>query len=128
MTTSHPLLQEWQRLTREGLEAYRAHCMAHALAWHQRALRVAQQLMDTPAGVADDDRLAAFVVAHLNLADCHAGMNQPSEAQACLHCAQHRLLALLRDEARPQALRQAAARHLRATLAPPPACQGRVLH
>lgn len=128
-TAHHPLLQEWQRLTREGLEAHRAHCVVHALVWHQRALQVAHQLMELPADVADDDRLAAFVVAHLNLADCHADMNQPAAAADCVGCAHRRLLALLHDEAQPPTLRQAAARHLRETLAALlPPCQSRTLH
>ncbi|MFT3814670.1 MAG: hypothetical protein QM740_15040 [Acidovorax sp.] len=117
MNRGHPLLDEWERLTRAGLEASRAHCVVHALAWHRQALRVAHQLMEAQAGVAEDDRLAAFVVAHLNLADCHADMNQPDAAAECLHCAHHTLLALLRDEAQPEPMRQAAARHVRETFA-----------
>ena len=51
------LLREWQRLTQSGMQASRDACPAKALAWHERALRVAHQLFhDAPAGVCDDDR------------------------------------------------------------------------
>ncbi|WP_395027213.1 hypothetical protein [Comamonas odontotermitis] len=113
-----PLLDEWKRLTQAGLQASRAHCAAHALTWHVKALRVANRLLlQSFDGVADDDRLAAFVVAHLNIADCYADMGQLSEAAECVDCAHHRLLALLQDEATPHPLRQAAYRHLHQTFA-----------
>lgn len=122
-----PLLEEWKRLTQAGLQASRAHCAAHALTWHVKALRVANRLLLQPFdGVADDDRLAAFVVAHLNIADCYTDMGQHSEAAECVDCAHHRLLRFLQDEATPYPLRQAAYRQLHQTFAaqsqPTPVC------
>ena len=113
-----PLLHEWQRLTREGLAASQAHRLMHALAWYERALQVARQLLaHADADMPDDDRLAAFVVAHLNLADCHTDMNHPACAAVCLSGAHRQLVALMRSEAEPVALRLAACRHLRQTFA-----------
>lgn len=115
-TPEHPLLREWQRLTRQGLAASRAHCVAHALTWHTRALGVARQLLaHAEDGIAADDRLAAYVVAHLNLADCYAGMDQPASAAECLCRAHHKLMALLHSDTAPPSLRMAAARHLHHT-------------
>ena len=112
------LLREWKRLTQSGIQASRDACPAKALAWHERALRVAHQLFhDAPAGVCDDDRLAAFVVAHLNLADCFNTLRQPSSAGECIHCAHHHLLALTQDDNASAALQAAAGRHLRYTFA-----------
>ena len=108
------LLSEWQRLTQSGLQASRDDCPAQALAWHERALRVAHQLFhDAPAGVCDDDRLATFVVAHLNLADCFTTLRQPGSAVECIQCAHHQLLALTRDAHTNASLRAAASKHLR---------------
>lgn len=114
----HPLLAEWQRLTREGLAASRAHCLGHAMACHLQALRLASQLMACPeTEVADDDRVAAFVVAHLNMADCHDDMGQPSNAAEYLSRAHRRLVALLRSDTAPAPLQAAASRQLHQTYA-----------
>ena len=112
------LLYEWQRLTQSGLQASRDDCPAQALAWHERALRVAHQLFhDAPAGVCDDDRLATFVVAHLNLADCFTTLRQPGSAGECIQCAHHQLLALAHDAQTKASLRAVASKHLRYTFA-----------
>lgn len=117
-TSTLPLLEEWKLLTNAGLQASRAHCAAHALTWHVRALRVANRLLLQPSnGVTDDDRLAAFIVAHLNVADCYADLGQHSDAMECVNCAHHKLIGLLHDEATPDPLRRAAYRHLHQTFA-----------
>jgi len=113
-----PLLDEWQKLTRAGLAASQACCAAHALTWHARALQVAHQLLaGLEDGVEDDDRIAAFVVSHLNIADCYAEMDQPARAAECLCCAHHKLMALLDGDAVPQSLQIIASRQLRQTYA-----------
>lgn len=112
------LLGEWKRLTSVGLEASRTHCAAHALAWHVQALRIGHRLLQcAEADVAADDRLAAFVVAHLNIADCYASLNQPGTAAECVNCAHRKLVSLLQDEATAEPLRQAACRQLHQTFA-----------
>jgi hypothetical protein len=112
------LLREWERLTQTGVEASRDNRPEQALAWHGHALRVAHQLFhDAPAGVCADDRLAAFVVAHLNLADCLNTLSQPVSAGECIHCAHHQLLALTRDDHASADLRSAACKHLHHTFA-----------
>lgn len=63
------------------------------------------------------DRLAAFVVAHLNIADCYADMGQPSSAAECLSCAHHKLMALLHGDTVPESLQIAASRQLHQTYA-----------
>ncbi|MBB6578335.1 hypothetical protein HNP33_002416 [Comamonas odontotermitis] len=115
--TTRSLLDEWKRLTVAGLQASQAHCAAHALTWHVQALRVANQLLQPCHGGADDDRLAALIVAHLNIADCYTDLGQPEEAMQCVSCAHHKLLGLVHGEATPVPLRQAAYRHLHQTFA-----------
>lgn len=121
-----PLLLEWQRLTREGLAASRAHCLIHALAWYEQALQVARQLIaeplaakatDTPSAADADNRLAAFVIAHLNLADCYEDMEQPGCAAVCLSRVHRKLATLVQQDATCALLRLAACRHLRQTFA-----------
>ncbi len=117
-TPGQQLLREWQRLTQSGMQASRDASPEQALAWHEHALRVAHQLFHhAPAGVCDDDRLAAFVVAHLNLADCFNALRQPGSAGECIRCAHHHLLALTRDDDTSAALHAAACKHLRYTFA-----------
>lgn len=116
----HPseLLDEWQRVTREGLNAKRESCVAHALAWHEQALRIAHRLMsDESITVSDDDRLAAYVVAHMNLADCYSALYERDNAADCLSCAHHHLLNLLTSAEASEALQAAAYRHLRESYA-----------
>ncbi|WP_423458581.1 hypothetical protein [Ottowia sp. VDI28] len=109
----HPLLAEWRRFTNEGLAASQAHCVAHAVTWHARALQVAHHLMARPQpGIAEDDLVAAFLVAHVNLADCHAEMGQTVDAADCLYCAHHKLMALLHSETAPEAMQLAAGKQL----------------
>lgn len=121
--TTHPsntkcpstLLQEWQRLTREGLEAS-AHCPMHALACYEQALQVANQLMsqaDPP--LSDDERLAAFVASHLNLSDCYHDMGQPACAAVTLSHAHRKLVALAKQTDENEPLRLLTCRHMHQT-------------
>lgn len=114
---TNALMDEWKRLTSAGVDAHRAHCAAHALAWHEQALRVAHELLYGEEGinVSDDDRLAAFVIAHLNLAECFEALDQSASAEECLHCAHHRLAALMHSPTAPESMRMAACKHIRYT-------------
>ncbi|MGC4008437.1 MAG: hypothetical protein QM805_05250 [Pseudomonas sp.] len=114
--SQHALLQDWQALMRSGLDASRSHAPAQARAHYLHALAIARQLLAGPPGdVADDDRVAAFVVTHLNLAESLADSGQPAAAVAYL-CGAHRtLMQLLRDTASPAPLQMAACRHSRET-------------
>lgn len=110
------LLHEWKRLMAQGLEADRGLRPVQARALYLRAQKIAHVLLAGPGGeVMDDDRVAAFVVTHLNLADSFADDGRRDEAAACL-CAAHRtLMSLMGDEAASVALRLAAGRHSRET-------------
>ena len=112
------LLHEWKRLTNEGLAASRSRCVAHAMGWYLRALQVAHRLLThLDPDVMDDDRLAAYVIAHLNIADCYSAMNEPANAAECLSCAHHKLVALLQSHEASHSLQIAASRQLRHTYA-----------
>ncbi|MNH10429.1 hypothetical protein D3C79_699080 [compost metagenome] len=58
-----------------------------------------------------DEAVAAFVVAHHNLADLHLRLNQPQESVDYLCAAHQRLLQASQQARLPQALRDAALRH-----------------
>ena len=62
-----------------------------------------------------DDRVAAFVVTHLNLADLHAEAEHTAAAAAWLCSAHCALMSLVRDPAADRDLQQAAVRHSRET-------------
>ncbi|MBB3181234.1 hypothetical protein [Variovorax sp. Sphag1AA] len=62
-----------------------------------------------------DDRVAAFVVTHLNLADLHAEAENPALAADYLCTAHCALMSLLRDPGADRSLQQAALRHSRET-------------
>ncbi len=112
-----PLLPKWQALMRRGMNADRGRAPAKAQALYLLARDIARVLL--LQGSADpmsaDDRVAAFVVTHLNLADAFADAGQPDVAATHL-CAAHRdLIALLLDEGAAPELRQAACHHARET-------------
>ena len=110
------LLHEWKMLMDQGLHASRGHEPAQAQVLYQHALTFAQQLLVCPAGhVTDDDRVAAFVVSSLNLAESLVDMDQVVDAVLCLSEAHRTLMALLRSEATSASLQQAACRHSRET-------------
>ncbi|MCM8564046.1 hypothetical protein [Thauera linaloolentis] len=100
----------------QGLDADRGRRPAQARALYLRAQKIAYVLLAGPGGeVMDDDRVAAFVVTHLNLADALVDDGRSGEAAACL-CAAHRtLMSLMCDETASASLRMAAGRHSRET-------------
>ncbi|WP_157667529.1 hypothetical protein [Comamonas serinivorans] len=114
----HPLLARWQRLSRAGLDHSRAHRPLPALIRHDEATQVARQLLDLPVGeVVDDHRVAAFIVAHLNLAGCHVDLGQTASAAQCLQAAWQDLTHRLHDDTAPAALQGAIGRQLHHLLA-----------
>lgn len=104
---------------RQAVDATHKHRPGEARRLYQRALALAHRLLACPSApsheVRDDDRVAAFVVTHLNLADSLAGAGLTAQAAGCL-CDAHRTLAALRhDDNTPAALQLAACRHSRET-------------
>ncbi len=108
-------LAEWQSLMRRGREA--ARCGNTALAGHlyQQSLVIARGLIARGDTSSADDRLAAFVVTHLNLADLHNDLDEPQAAVVHLCGAHETLMALMRDPAGDHDMQQAAFRHSKAT-------------
>ena len=108
-------LAEWQSLMRRACDA--ARCGNTALAGHlyQQSLVIAQSLMTHGDGFNADDRLAAFVVTRLNLADLHNDLDEPQAAVAHLCGAHETLMGLVRDQAGDHDMQQAAFRHSRET-------------
>jgi len=117
--TSVPLadLRAWESLMRRSIEA--ARCGNTALAGHlcAQALLIAEALLGPGhEDLSADDRLAAFVVTHLQFADLHAEQGGDIDAAALYRCRAHQtLMALLRDPQAEPALQQAACRHSRET-------------
>lgn len=115
-----PSLRCWEALTQRGLAACRGGQPAVALHWYRHALRMAQALLAGPfCDACDarsaDDRMAAFVVSHLNLADLYRDGDEPNQSLAHVNHAHQVLIALMRDPQAPPALREAACRHSRET-------------
>lgn len=111
------LLLNWKALMRRGVEASRGQAPAAAQALYLSALEIATALLAAgPADhVSDDDRVAAFVVTHLNLAESFEEEGRLDEAVACL-CGAHRaLMDLVRGEGVPSSLQGVACRHARET-------------
>ena len=113
----HTLLRSWQQHSRAGLAASLAHQPALALVHHTRAVQDARSLLALPDGeVADDDRCAAFVVGHLNLAECQAELDWPAQARHCLDAAAA-LQAWMAEAGRAAGVPLLAGRHLHQLLA-----------
>lgn len=110
-------LGHWAFLTRRALDAGRAGRLEIALAGHVQALWLAEALVGSAAGLArePDDRLAALVVSHHNLADLYRLRGPASQALLHLCEPQRLLLALAGRDDQPPAVRVAARRHLRET-------------
>lgn len=108
-------LLAWERLMRRGVDAARCGHLLLAEGLYLQALGVAQPLLDTGCAERADDRIAAFVVTHLNLSDLHRDAERIEDAVAHLCVAHCRLMALLRDPQTEPALQQAACRHSRET-------------
>lgn len=106
----------WERTMQRARGAARLGQMA--MAYQQQALALSLRvLQQVPHAGCEDDCVAALVVSHLNVADLQA---QAAELDAAAHlrCRAHALvLGLLADGRHSPALRQAAVRHSRETLA-----------
>lgn len=110
-----PSLSLWEAAMRQAVKAERDGQTAPALGGYERALAIAQCLIDAPPAGRADDCLAAFVVSHLNLVDLRVAQGDPNAAAPVLCHAHEALIALSLDAARPASLRQAALRHSRET-------------
>lgn len=108
----------WERTMQRAHAAERLGQVAMALAYQQQALALSLRvLQQVPPVGREDDCVAALVVSHLNVADWQA---QAAELDAAAHlrCRVHALLqGLLADGRHSPALREAAVRHSRETLA-----------
>ena len=112
------LLSAWKRHTRTALAATLEHRHLSAQKHYRHAQQLSLQLLSAePADTADDDRIAAFVVAHLNLADAFAAAGQPGSSSDCLHEAQQTLMSLLQQGCTSPSLSLAIYRHLPQLLA-----------
>ena len=117
-TWAADLLSAWKQHTRNALAATLEHRHLSALEHYRHAQQLGLQLLVAePGDIADDDRIAAFVVAHLNLADALAEADQPAAASECLHEAQQTLMPLLLQDSTSQSLSLAIYRHLPRLLA-----------
>jgi len=112
------LLSAWKRHTRTALAATLEHRHLSAQQHYRHAQQLSLQLLGAePRDIADDDRVAAFVVAHLNLADAFAVAGQPGSSSECLHEAQKTLMSLLQQGCTSPFLSLAIYRHLPQLLA-----------
>lgn len=113
------LLHDWEALMRRAVHAARCHRPLEARRLYQRARALACRLLAWPTTpsheLRDDDRVAAFVVTHLNLAESLAEAGLTAQAAACLCDAHRRLAALRHDDKVPASLQLAAHRHSRET-------------
>ncbi|MGB3071862.1 MAG: hypothetical protein WBC18_25180 [Ottowia sp.] len=111
-----PLLPEWKALMRRGMNADRGRAPEQAQALYLLARDIAQTLLEGSADpMPADDRVAAFVVTHLNLSDSFSDAGQPEAAVPHLCSAHRKLIALLVVDGVASDLRQAAWRHSRET-------------
>lgn len=110
-----PGLPEWERLMRGACDAMRRGQAALAESTCLQALAIAQALLASGDVACADDRVAAFVVTHLQLSDLHREADHAHAAAAYLCTAHCTLMALLRSAATEPALQQAAFRHSRET-------------
>ena len=112
------LLSAWKEQTRTALAAALEHRHFSALEHYRHAQQLGLQLLVAESGdIADDDRIAAFVVAHLNLADALAEADRAGAAFECLHEAQQTLMPFLQQDSSSQSLNLAIYRHLPQLLA-----------
>jgi hypothetical protein len=109
------VLRTWERAMRRGVDAARGGHLRLAEDFYLQALGLAQPLLDAGCAERADDRIAAFVVTHLNLSDLHRDAERTEDAVAHLCVAHCRLMALLRDPQAEPALQHAARRHSRET-------------
>src|SRR6187402_1939304 len=116
VTTSHDAsLSSWERVMRAALAASRAAQSLAALDGYEQALDIARRLIEEPPEGRAGDCVAAFVVAHHNLADLELERGRMDHAVAHLCAAHETLLKLFVDTTRNPTLQQAALRHSRET-------------
>ncbi len=111
--TVYDRLETWRHLTRAANLAYADGRLDTALAGYINALRIAGLVLESSLlDQRPDDCLAAWVVSHHNLADCHLRCGRNADAAGSL-CLAHRFLArLIGNPGVAAGTRQAAARHL----------------
>jgi hypothetical protein len=102
-------MQHWKRTTEAANRLFEQGELVDARELYLQALALAQVLLERWHDV--DEAVAAFVVAHHNLADLHLRLNQPQESADYLCAAHQRLLQASQQARLPQALRDAALRH-----------------
>jgi hypothetical protein len=108
-----PSLPLWESITRQAIKDERDKRHACALAGYERALPIAQQLINAPPSGRAEDCLAALVVSYHNLADLRVAQGEFDTAAHLLCRAHESLVALALHAERPAALREAALRHTR---------------
>lgn len=115
--SGQPGLSEWKSLARQGMQARRSGNIPGAQGFYLQALHLAQALLQASYGssCSTDDRMAAFVVSHLNLADLHAELDEITTAANWLCKAHQTLMDCLCDPQADAELQQAACRHSRET-------------
>ncbi len=117
-TWAADLLSAWKRHTRTALAATLEHRHLSALGHYRHAQQLGLQLLVAESGdIADDDRIAAYVVAHLNLADALFEADRAGAAFECLHEAQQALMPFLQQDSTSRSLSLAIYRHLPQLLA-----------
>ena len=117
-TSAADLLSAWKQQTRTALAATLEHRHLSALEHYRHAQQLGLQLLVAESGdITDDDRIAAFVVAHLNLADALVEADRAGAAFECLHEAQQTLMPFLQQDSTNQSLSLAIYRHLPQLLA-----------
>jgi len=102
-------MQHWKRTTEIANRLFEQGELVDAREYYLQALALAQVLFERWHDI--DEAVAAFVIAHHNLADLHLRLNQPQESADYLCAAHQRLLQASQEARLPQALRDAALRH-----------------
>lgn len=114
---TYPGLRKWEHLMHQAVDATRCGSEVRAECLYREALSIAQRALEstTDALASADDRVAAYVVTHLNLAELLVDADQCNDAIAGLCVAHRRLMALLRDPSAGPSMQLAACRHSRET-------------
>ncbi len=96
-------LRAWERVMRRGVDAARCGHLLLAEGLYLQALGLAQPLLGAGCAERPDDRIAAFVVTHLNLSDLHRDAERIEDAVAHLgeHGVHPAILAALRAGCMP---------------------------
>lgn len=102
-------MQHFKRTTDIANQLFERGELIDAREHYLQALALAQVLFERWHDV--DQAVAAFVIAHHNLADLHLRLNQPHESADYLCAAHQRLLQASQDSRLAAPLREAALRH-----------------